>query len=74
MSLLLKSLFQVKIESFLHRKKKKYHHIGTHDSFAFHLTCHPAPNMNPNLKRFHIFIIPFIKSWSITQHLTIAGM
>ncbi|UJR37354.1 hypothetical protein I4U23_030062 [Adineta vaga] len=40
---------------------------GTHDSFAFHLTFHPGPDLVPALRRLRIFIYPIIKNWSITQ-------
>ncbi|CAF4059620.1 unnamed protein product [Adineta steineri] len=41
---------------------------GTHDSFAFHLTSQPGPDLIPNLRRFHWILRPIIRNWSITQN------
>jgi hypothetical protein len=47
--------------------------LGTHDSFAFHLTSQPGPDLIPTLRRLHFFIHPIIKNWSITQNKTFTG-
>jgi hypothetical protein len=48
--------------------------LGTHDSFAFHLTHQPGPDMATTLRRFRYIIYPIIKKWSITQNKTFIGM
>jgi hypothetical protein len=48
--------------------------IGTHDSFAFHLTSQAGPDLDSNLRRIHLFIHPIIKNWSITQNKTFTGI
>jgi hypothetical protein len=48
--------------------------IGTHDSFAFHLTSQAGPDLDPTLRRLRIFIQPIIKNWSITQNKTFTGI
>ena len=46
---------------------------GTHDSFAFHLTSQPGPDLTPALRRLRLFLSPIIKNWSITQDKTFTG-
>jgi hypothetical protein len=47
---------------------------GSHDSFAFNLTNQPGPDLGSGLRRFHIFIRPIIKNWSITQNKNFTGI
>lgn len=47
--------------------------LGTHDSFAFHLSRHAGPDLDAGLKRFRVIISPIIKNWSVTQNRTFAG-
>jgi hypothetical protein len=46
----------------------------THDSFAFHFTSQPGPDLDPSLRRIRIFIQPIIKNWSITQNKNFTGI
>lgn len=48
--------------------------LGTHDSFAFHLTHRPGPDLIPALRRLRVFIYPIIKNWSITQDKNFTGL